>query len=182
MPAPGQGELNMGSTAAIKNNPRPKDFVSWFEIPAYDILRASQFYNAIYNMEMETNYNGDYAMAFFPADKGIGGAIVTGPGCIPNDTGILIYLNAGSDLDSVLGRVELAGGRVIMPKTLISPTAGSFALFIDSEGNRLALHEGARRGSSTTAEEKPAARKTAPRKSAAAAPAKGKVVPRRKKG
>lgn len=29
-----------------------------------------------------------------------------------------------------------------MQKTLISETAGSFGLFIDSEGNRVALHEG----------------------------------------
>ena len=29
-----------------------------------------------------------------------------------------------------------------MPRTMISEQAGSFALFIDSEGNRLALHEG----------------------------------------
>ena len=131
----------MGSTAARKHIAL-KDFVSWFEIPAFDIHRAATFYNAIYNMEMEIGYNGDYAMAFFPAVKGIGGALVAGPGCVPNDTGTLIYLNTGDSLDDVLARVELAGGRVIMPKTMISKTAGSFALFIDSEGNRLALHEG----------------------------------------
>ncbi len=107
----------MGSTASIKNHQQPKDFISWFEIPVYNIERATAFYNSIYNMQMETNFNGEYAMAFFPADKGVGGALVAGPGCMPNDTGVLIYLNAGSDLDTVLGRVELAGGRVIMSKT-----------------------------------------------------------------
>ncbi len=132
----------MGSTAAIKSNKKLKNFVSWFEIPVFDIHRASAFYNAIYSMEMELNINGDYAMAFFPAAGGIGGALVSGPGCIPADTGALIYLNAGDDLDNVLGRVELAGGRVIMQKTLISEQAGSFALFLDSEGNRIALHQG----------------------------------------
>jgi hypothetical protein len=103
----------------------------------------------------------------------VGGALIAGPGCIPNDTGILIYLNAGNDLDGVLGRVELAGGRVIMPKTLISESAGSFALFIDSEGNRLALHEGpTRTGGSprvakTAVKKAPAPKKTAPGKKAA---------------
>ena len=53
-------------------------------------------------------------------------------------------MNAGDDMDSILGRIDLAGGRIIMPKTLISDTSGYFALFIDSEGNRLALHEGVR--------------------------------------
>ena len=106
-------------------------------------------------MQMETTVNGEFAMAYFPTDKGIGGALVAGPGCLPNDTGTLIYLNAGNDLDGILGRIDLAGGRVIMPRTLISDTAGWFALFIDSEGNRVALHEGVE---STAAVKKPLAK------------------------
>ena len=135
----------MGSITANKSHQKIKDFISWFEIPVYNIHRAAAFYNAIYSIEMEINTNTEYAMAYFPADKGIGGALVAGPGCVPNATGTLIYMNAGNDLDSILGRVELAGGRVIMPRTVISDQAGSFALFIDSEGNRLALHEGSPR-------------------------------------
>jgi predicted enzyme related to lactoylglutathione lyase len=117
------------------------NFVSWFEIPVYDIHRASAFYNAIYGFQMETSQNGEHTMAFFPAGSGIGGALVAGPGCTPSDAGVLIYLNTGADLDGVLGRVEMAGGRIVMPRSFISEQAGSFALFIDSEGNRLALHE-----------------------------------------
>ena len=162
----------MGSTAATsKHHLRLKDFVTWFEIPVWDIKRAAAFYNAIYSIEMEVGYSGEFAMAYFPADKGVGGALVAGPGCTPNDTGVLVYLNAGNDLDSILGRVELAGGRVIMPKTMISESTGNFALFIDSEGNRLALHEGpARTGGATTearkAAPRPAARKKAAKKAA----------------
>ena len=59
----------MGSSISIKNHQQPKDFINWFEIPVYNIERAAAFYNAIYNMQMETNINGDYAMAFFPAEK-----------------------------------------------------------------------------------------------------------------
>ncbi len=166
----------MGSTVAnSKLHSRLKDFVSWFEIPVYDIHRAARFYNDIYSMEMEVGYNGDFAMAYFPADKGIGGALIAGPGCTPNSTGVLIYLNAGNDLDSVLGRVELAGGRVIMSKTEISESAGSFALFIDSEGNRLALHEGPLRVSSAvkaSTAKAPAPKKAAPKKKVARKAAK----------
>ena len=166
----------MGSTVAnSKLHSRLKDFVSWFEIPVYDIHRAARFYNDIYSMEMEVAYNGEFAMAYFPADKGIGGALIAGPGCIPNPTGVLIYLNAGNDLDSVLGRVELAGGRVIMTKTEISASAGNFALFIDSEGNRLALHEGPLRVSSAVSAstaKTPTAKKTAPKKKVARKAAK----------
>jgi predicted enzyme related to lactoylglutathione lyase len=117
-----------------------KDFISWFEIPAINFQQAVAFYNNIFKMEMEKNFEGNYAMAFFPANKGIGGAIVAGPGSTPSDTGTLIYLNAGKDLTQVLKRIEPAGGRIIMSKTLINKESGYFALFIDSEGNKLALH------------------------------------------
>ena len=159
----------MGSLAGQRHI-KLKDFVSWFEIPVYDIRRAARFYGTLYNMEMEVSVNGEFAMAYFPADKGIGGALIYGPGCVPNDTGTLVYLNAGNDLDGVLSRVEFSGGRVIMPKTLISEEAGWFALFIDSEGNRVALHEGTSRPAA-----KPAA-KSAPKK----APAK-KAAARKKR-
>ncbi len=141
----------MGSTASKKStkkaaNKKPaptqqmKDFVSWFEIPALNIQRAVAFYDHIYRLKMEISESNGYAMAFFPAKKGIGGAIVAGAGCVPNDHGPLVYLNGGRDLNDVLGRVDEAGGRVVMPKTLISKESGYFALFIDSEGNRMALH------------------------------------------
>ncbi len=161
----------MGASTSFKHHAKLKDYVSWFEIPAYDLHRAAAFYNTIYNMQMEVVHNGDFTMAYFPADKGIGGALIQGPGCYPNESGVLLYLNAGDDLDSILGRIELAGGRIIMPKTLIAAQAGFFALFIDSEGNRLALHEGPARSGSVAKAAKPvkAAKK-------AAAPAKKRVA------
>jgi len=67
-------------------------------------------------------------------------AIVAGPGSTPSDSGPLIYLNAGKDLNQILNRIEPAGGRIIMPKTMINEESGYFAIFIDSEGNKLALH------------------------------------------
>ncbi len=117
-----------------------KHYINWFEIPAYNFARAVSFYNHIYNIKMETAEINSYAMAFFPTKSGIGGAVVTGEGCVPNSSGSLLYLNGGKDLSSVLAKVELAGGRIIMGKTLINKATGYFALFMDTEGNRLALH------------------------------------------
>jgi hypothetical protein len=153
----------MGASTSFKPHAKLKDYVSWFEIPAYDLHRAATFYNTIYNMQMEVVHNGEFTMAYFQANKGIGGALIQGPGCYPNESGVLIYLNAGDDMDSILGRIELAGGRIVMPKTLIAAQAGYFALFIDSEGNRLALHEGTARGGSAAKAAKPvkAAKKAA---------------------
>lgn len=130
----------MGGGSLKKEKKSLKSYVTWFEIPAINFEQAVDFYNHIYSIEMEKNFDGQYAMAYFPAGKGVGGAIVAGPGSTPSDTGPLLYLNGGDNLDHILRKVEPAGGRVIMPKTLISDEAGYFAIFIDSEGNKLALH------------------------------------------
>lgn len=132
----------MGGTSPKKQKAENtvKDFISWFEIPAINFQQSVDFYNHIFKIDMETQFDDNYAMAFFPADKGIGGAIVTGPNSIPSTTGPLIYLNAGKDLNVVLNRVEEAGGRIVMTKTHINSESGNFAIFIDSEGNKLALH------------------------------------------
>jgi uncharacterized protein len=130
----------MGGGSLKKEKRTFKSYVSWFEIPAINFQQAVDFYNHIYDIDMEKNFDDQYAMAYFPAQKGVGGAIVAGPGSTPSDTGPLLYLNGGNDLEKVLRKIEPAGGRVIMPKTLISEEAGYFAIFIDSEGNKLALH------------------------------------------
>jgi len=36
--------------------------------------------------------------------------------------------------------VEKAGGRVLQPKTLINEDVGYMGLFLDTEGNRMAVH------------------------------------------
>ena len=131
----------MGSLSSkMKKEEEFKDYVSWFEIPVLDLSRALSFYNHIYGFSMEVADSETYLMAFFPVEKGIGGALVQGQGCVPSENGPLLYLNGGHDLNNIINRVEEAGGRVIMPKTLISDDAGYFAIFIDSEGNKLALH------------------------------------------
>jgi predicted enzyme related to lactoylglutathione lyase len=54
--------------------------------------------------------------------------------------GITIYLNGNPDLSAVLEKVEPMGGRILMPKTHISPEIGYMASFADTEGNKIALH------------------------------------------
>ncbi|PTX42474.1 hypothetical protein C8P64_2903 [Christiangramia gaetbulicola] len=129
-----------GTTSKRKKKETNKGIISWFEIPAINFQQSVDFYNQIFGIDMEKNFDDNYAMAFFPVDNGIGGAIVKGPGSTPSDTGPLLYLNAGQDLNTILKRVEPAGGRIVMTKTLINEESGFFAIFIDSEGNKLALH------------------------------------------
>ena len=49
-------------------------------------------------------------------------------------------MNANPDLDNALNRIEGAGGQVVVPKTQITEEHGYMAFFIDSEGNKMALH------------------------------------------
>lgn len=132
----------MGSTTGgkMKKVTKMKDFINWFEIPALNFEKAVAFYDEIYDMKMECIVNGEHSMAILPTNGGIGGAVVHGPGSVPGQSGPLIYLNGGKDLEIVLSRIPKAGGRVIMPKTFINEESGYFAIFIDCEGNKLALH------------------------------------------
>jgi hypothetical protein len=54
--------------------------------------------------------------------------------------GPLLYLNANPDVQIILDKVEAAGGKILVPKTEISPEYGTMAVFFDTEGNRIALH------------------------------------------
>jgi uncharacterized protein len=116
--------------------------VSWIEIPVTDFERAKAFYSKIFDYEMPEMQMGPVRMGFllFEQATGVGGAITHGEGCVPSQTGSLVYLSGGADLSVVLARIEPAGGQVICPKTPIPPDFGHFALFLDSEGNRVGLH------------------------------------------
>jgi predicted enzyme related to lactoylglutathione lyase len=58
----------------------------------------------------------------------------------PSTDGAVIYLNANPDMNPVLEKILTEGGQVVMGKTSISPEIGYMAFFIDTEGNRVALH------------------------------------------
>src|ERR1041384_5461743 len=121
-----------------------KNAISWFEIPATDLDRAQKFYETIFDIQMTPLDMPQLKMRMFPVENpmNIGGALNYAPGFYePSATaGPLIYLNANPDVQIVLDRVEAAGGKIVVPKTEISPEYGHMAVFIDSEGNRIALH------------------------------------------
>ena len=121
-----------------------KHVVVWFEIPVTDIDRAARFYSTVLGVELASMDLGPHRMAVFPGgatreENVVHGALVQGDGYTPGGAGPMIYLNGGDDLAGPLSRVEAAGGRVIQPKMGIGQH-GFMALFIDTEGNRLALH------------------------------------------
>ncbi|HMU47667.1 MAG TPA: VOC family protein [Chitinophagaceae bacterium] len=119
--------------------------ISWFEIPATDLARAQKFYETIFEVSLNPLDLPNIKMRMFPIDNpmaGIGGAVVDSGGFHkPSVTdGPLIYLNGNPDVQNILNRVEAAGGKIMVPKTEISPEYGYMAVIIDTEGNRIGLH------------------------------------------
>jgi predicted enzyme related to lactoylglutathione lyase len=104
------------------------------------------FYSAVLGAPVEVRAFGGVPHGFFPADEdGVAGAIIAGPVVAGGDAnagpvGTVLYLNAGDQLEAMVARVAAAGGRVLAPPTPIGPQ-GHIAIFIDSEGNRVGLHQ-----------------------------------------
>ena len=121
-----------------------RNIITWFEIPSADIARAKAFYEALLDTQIADIQDfGDLKMAFFQRPENSSattGAIVQHNEYTPSHQGSLLYFDGGEDLTPMLARVELAGGKIIRPKSMISPEYGHMALFEDTEGNRMALY------------------------------------------
>lgn len=118
-----------------------KNPISIVEIPTVDFPRAVTFYQSVLDISIEEVNMGDIRMALFPMDGGaVSVSLIHGSGYRPSVDGAIIYLNAGDDLQITLNKIEANGGKVLMPKSEIAPEMGYYALFIDTEGNRLGVH------------------------------------------
>lgn len=121
--------------------------LNWFEIPVLETERAKKFYESILDIKMDTQDMMGMEMTFFPFDMEsmngkVSGALVKSDMHKPGMDGTIVYLNANPTIQTVVDKIEAAGGKVIMPKTLINEQVGYMAFFVDPEGNRMALHAG----------------------------------------
>ncbi len=115
--------------------------INWFEIPVRDMDRAQRFYETLLGTTLRREQIGPNALAVFGYDEpATGGALVMGDGYAPGADGPLVYLACGEAIDAALGRLEAAGGRVVMPKVTLPAGMGCYAHVADSEGNRVGLH------------------------------------------
>jgi len=116
--------------------------LNWFEIPAKNIKRSKKFYESIFGIKMEEMEMNGMQMAFFPWKEGSGkanGGLVQSDMHKPSKEGAIVYLNANPKLDKVLAKIDKAGGKVVVPK-MQAGDFGYMAFFIDTEGNKVALH------------------------------------------
>lgn len=118
-----------------------KKWSEWFEIPVLDMQRAKTFYEKVFDTQIHVMELGPtFQMGIFPHSE-VGCALVYNPDFYkPADGGVTVYLNANPDLQIALDKIEAAGGKVLVQKKQIDPEHGYMALFLDSEGNRMALH------------------------------------------
>lgn len=116
--------------------------VTWFDPPVLDLARAKQFYGEVLGARFKDEEMNGLQMAIFEAAAGAASGMLVLSECYqPNASGAVIYFNGGEDLSQPLARAEQLGAQVVAPKTAIKEGAcGYFALFIDSEGNRVGLY------------------------------------------
>ncbi|MDD7888172.1 VOC family protein [Flavivirga sp. 57AJ16] len=110
-------------------------------IPAMDIPRAVSFYQAILGIDIEKMEIPRVEMGIFPYEEQmVTGIITKGEGFNTSANGVTIYLNGGDNLQTILDKVDKNGGKIIVPKTAHADENGFFALFLDTEGNKLGLN------------------------------------------
>lgn len=116
--------------------------INWFEIPALDLERAFAFYSVVLNNNVRkgTFGNGELILFNVPFNTGeaVGGSIVVRPDLKPTTEGPIIYLNAFGKLSEAVDKVEVSGGKVIVPYIDLGKF-GYSAIIVDSEGNKIGL-------------------------------------------
>jgi len=128
-------------TTAAKAVHDMKSLISIFEIPATEVSRAVNFYQTILDIKIEKLDMPEMQMGIFPYEgQMVTGVIIKAEGYKPSADGVTIYLNGGDNLQVILDKIEKNGGKILVPKTLHADESGYFAIFLDSEGNKIGLH------------------------------------------
>jgi len=121
------------------------NMVGWFEIPVVNMQRAKKFYEKVFDIKVQVQDFEGTKMGWFPFSedpeaKGAPGSLVQNEKYYkPSSNGTLVYFSS-PDITFELSKVEEAGGVILQEKTMIKEDIGYMALFLDSEGNRIALH------------------------------------------
>lgn len=130
----------------LKKIDEQTNILTWFEIPVSDIDRAKAFYETILDITMVKRADGNDEAVFFPfnphvvqATSGrVTGVLSKTARNSPSSNGTVVYINASPSIQTVLDKVEQAGGTIVAPKIQIP--AGFIAVIIDTEGNKVGLH------------------------------------------
>ena len=122
------------------------DKVSWFEMPADDVKRASEFYGKVFGWATPPMGDDATFALTVKADEngnptevgGINGGFHKRQGASDAGPVVNIYVD---DIDAKLVAVEKAGGRIIQPRTEVGEYGLSMGLFSDTEGNVMGVYK-----------------------------------------
>ncbi|HEX6567952.1 MAG TPA: VOC family protein [Acidimicrobiales bacterium] len=106
--------------------------VTWFEITSAGADRLHAFYADLFGWSIQPIEGMGYGVVE-AAEGGIGGGLASGEGA----GGTVVYVQV-DDPQAYLDRVEQAGGKTVVPVTVI-PDMVTFAQFADPEGNVVGL-------------------------------------------
>ncbi len=106
-----------------------------FEVMGKDAEGLRDFYSKIMGWKLETHPEMDYSVVDTDSDgTGIGGGLAP----TPDGSSSLTFYVSVPDTDAVLKEIEAAGGKTIVPTTVI-PDMVTFAQFQDPAGNIVGL-------------------------------------------
>jgi len=135
--------------------------VRWIEIPAIDFDRAFKFYSAVFGLLIEEHHFNGIRHGIFAAGPGLTAAIKKMESPKKNSEGPVLFFKLtwgmSPGMKEVTEKITLCGGKIIIPKTLIVDTLhekgevivprnyidqqqGYYSVFLDSEGNKMALY------------------------------------------
>lgn len=116
--------------------PSMSNRVIYFEIPSANPEAAQRFYERAFDWEFRQWGAQDYWFAHTgdEAERGINGAVMKE--LCPQQT--VINTIAVADIDSMIGRIQEAGGTIVKAKKAI-PAVGWLAFFTDPDDNLFGL-------------------------------------------
>jgi uncharacterized protein len=114
--------------------------VTWFEITSRNSVALRDFYAELFAWKLQA-FPGETSYAL--VDTGVEGAIGGGIGEADGPNRVVFYIQV-DDPQAYLDRIEQAGGRTVVPVTVIPDTL-TFAHFADPEGNIIGLWKAADR-------------------------------------
>jgi predicted enzyme related to lactoylglutathione lyase len=124
------------------------DTLCWTDIPIADLDRAIKFYSAVLGQGVSKMSEAGFEYGLLPhEEQNVSGCLCVSSDSMgnknqPSQIGPLIYLSAEGRLNEAVKAARENGGKVLEEKQQIGPH-GIWAMIIDSEGNRLALHSSA---------------------------------------
>lgn len=120
-----------------------RDVINWFEIPVTQFDRAKDFYERVFDVELDIMTLNAAKYGVWPnaqRGKNVNGAIVQGDKNNPSSAGTIVYFDVSGRMQEAIDRIKGNGGKVQVNRSPIGREMGYFAICMDTEGNRVGLY------------------------------------------